>query len=214
MAELSRRLRDSAKQSKTLRELMNPELAKALKNDPGNLSKAMLEECRMCSAKAGRRLKDKLTKLAKAGLLDAKAADKVAILKESDLKQALGAVKKQVAEQKLNGGNLMTMIAQCTMAGKGGVTRGRGDAPLTWKDPTAQENIDFSEKVLTPSAFNGLADSELKGFSAAAPGLNDTGQSGDTGQVLKAQKQTGGGAAKHTVLPRHRRVVERYFERE
>jgi hypothetical protein len=95
--------------------------------------------------------------------------------------------------------------------GDGGVTRGRGDASLTWKDPSTKEGVSFREAVLPPGA---LGESGLVGVSLGEPGPGDAEPSRPLRPGALDKAAAGGGSA-HTpvVLPRHRRAVQEYFER-
>ncbi|MBI1373203.1 MAG: hypothetical protein GC159_10770 [Phycisphaera sp.] len=97
--------------------------------------------------------------------------------------------------------------------GKGGITRGRGDAPLTWKDPTNEQGAGFKEEVLPASAFNQAKDSQLIGVSSSAPKVAED-KGPDAASALNGASAGGGSANKQAVLPRHRQAVERYFKRE
>ncbi len=94
---------------------------------------------------------------------------------------------------------------------RGGVNRGRGDAPMTWTDPSAEEGAKFKEEVLPPSSR--LSDAQLVGVSRAAPDL-----SGDEVQVehgaLASAEASGGAGRSQLVLPRHQATVRRFFARE
>jgi hypothetical protein len=94
---------------------------------------------------------------------------------------------------------------------RGGVTRGRGDAPMTWTDPSVEDGAKFKEEVLPPSS--NLSDAQLVGVSRAAPDL-----SGDdvvAGQgALAGALGSGGSAHSRVVLPRHQSTVRRFFSRE
>ena len=97
--------------------------------------------------------------------------------------------------------------------GRGGVTRGRGDAPMTWSDPSNKEGVDFTEKVLPPAALAALKKSRLVGVGTGAPTVEKP--SGPAGAgALGAAGAGGGSAHTHTILPRHRGAVGRYFERK
>jgi hypothetical protein len=95
--------------------------------------------------------------------------------------------------------------------GRGGVSRGRGDAPMTWMDPSAEEGAGFKEEILPPSAA--LADARLIGLSRAAPDLSGE-EVVATHGALAGSESGGGLAQSRTILPRHKRTVERFFKRE
>jgi hypothetical protein len=95
--------------------------------------------------------------------------------------------------------------------GKGGVDRGRGDAAMTWTDGTNEKDARFKEKVLPPSAVDGLNESQFVGLSATAPTADQGGVAAHG--ALNAAARGGGSAFTQTILPRHKGAVRRYFER-
>ncbi len=102
--------------------------------------------------------------------------------------------------------------ALCQLPGKGGVTRGRGDAALTWKDETQTADMGFKEAVLPPGSLASLRDSQIQGVSIGDPGTEEPlGPSGSG--ALAGASATGGTARTHTVLPVHRNSVNNYFNR-
>jgi hypothetical protein len=99
------------------------------------------------------------------------------------------------------------------LPGRGGVTRGRGDAPLTWSDPSTEEGVTFKEESLPPATVTALKESMLAGVSVGAPSVGEIAESSKPGALSDAS--AGGGAAHtQTILPRHRGTIRRYFERQ
>lgn len=96
--------------------------------------------------------------------------------------------------------------------GSGGVTRGRGDAAISYGEQTSEEGFGFKEQVLPFSQLQTMRDSMLMGLSLGQP-IEDLGRTPGAGGALKGNTSGGGEAAKHKVLPRHRSAVERYFSR-
>ena len=115
-----------------------------------------------------------------------------------------------------NGGNCSLADALDNSAGapgSGGVNRGRGDAPLTWTDPSNDANVGFKEKTLPMSKLPDLKKSPLVGVSVAAPQATDSEEPAASGGLASSTK--GPGSANMTVmLPRHRSAVKQYFERK
>lgn len=94
-----------------------------------------------------------------------------------------------------------------------GVNRGPGTAPISWLGETSEEHIDFTEQVLTAAKLDSLANSEIVGESYSAPEI-DPAAVGSAGGVLNGIKANDSAATIHTVLPRHRHAVDRFFERK
>ena len=94
--------------------------------------------------------------------------------------------------------------------GRGGVSRGRGDAALTWTDPATQENTAFKTERLAPGGLPDLEQSQLQGVSFSAPETADAAAPVASGALASDGVATGV-AAPAAVLPRHREAVKQYF---
>lgn len=94
---------------------------------------------------------------------------------------------------------------------RGGVDRGRGDAPMTWKEASSDEGAKFKEEALPPSAR--LSDSQFVGVSRTAPELSGEDVAIEHGALASAQS-SGGSAHSQVILPRHKQTVQRFFKRE
>lgn len=93
-----------------------------------------------------------------------------------------------------------------------GVDRGRGDAPMVWSDPSSEQGSAFKEQILPPASLASLEDSQLAGVSVSAPSVEEGTENLQAGGLDAAQ--TGSGqAVKRTILPKHKAVVNEYFER-
>jgi hypothetical protein len=94
---------------------------------------------------------------------------------------------------------------------RGGVSRGRGDAPMTWTDGSREEDSGFKEETLPPASR--LSDSQFVGVSRAAPDLSGEDVAVGSG-ALAGGRGAGGAAHAQTILPRHKQTVNRFFKRE
>lgn len=106
-------------------------------------------------------------------------------------------------------------IVQCVggwCLGGGGISRGRGDAPMTWSDGSTEEGAKFKAEALPLSNIAFLEDSELVGLSVAAPSVETSSLPPEPGGLSSATAG-GGSSVTQTVLPRHKGAVKRYFER-
>ena len=97
------------------------------------------------------------------------------------------------------------------MPGSGGISRGRGDADLTWGDESTLENTKFKESVLPPGMLDKPRD-EVVGVTIAVP-ETDVAGSAPRSAARAATAASGDETWKGTVRPRHRSVVKRYFEK-
>ena len=103
-------------------------------------------------------------------------------------------------------------IAQCIGGWCRGIGRGPGDAPMTWSDGTPEEGAKFKAEALPLSNIASLETSELVGLSVAAPSVETSSLSPESGG-LSGATAGGGSSFNQTVLPRHKGAVKRYFER-
>lgn len=95
--------------------------------------------------------------------------------------------------------------------GKGGLSRGPGEAPLAFSGETDEQGFLFAPEVL-PKGATGLDDSTLVGLGARAPEV-DVNAAASSGGAVGEQDARGASASVEMVLPGHRRAVQRYFER-
>ncbi|MGD9856102.1 MAG: hypothetical protein AB7U20_14250 [Planctomycetaceae bacterium] len=93
--------------------------------------------------------------------------------------------------------------------GKGGVTRGRGDAELTWGDEADDAGVKFKETVLPP----GLQDApkeEILDVTYSAPEV-DPAAAAARSAARTVEPSAGRETWERTLRPRHREVVRQYF---
>lgn len=154
-------------------------------------------------------LQARLAELAKCGLIEGGLAEACSRLSAEDLAAML-------AECKENGASgleaLLTGLQG--MPGRGGVSRGRADAAMTWSAGTSEEDAAFTPEVLPLTALGGLENSVLTGLTATAPEIAAPSTAGGAISGLAAAVSDGGTTVKQTVLPRHRQAVRNYFTRE
>lgn len=108
--------------------------------------------------------------------------------------------------------NLDAAVAKMGLPSKGGINRGRGDAPMTWSDPSSEEDAGFKEETLKPAALANIDKSRKLGESIASPEESD-GMAPNISGVLSTDSAGGGSAHKNVVFPEHKGTVKRYFER-
>jgi hypothetical protein len=138
----------------------------------------------------------------------------------SDLDKEIDAdgLKEFLEECDKQGGDCQKMSelwADRNCPGRGGISRGRGDAPMTWRDKeTERGNAEFKEKSLpgaTPEAFR---DSRMIGVSSGAPDRGATDTDAGQGGALSTEVRGTGTAHSQTVYPRHRGTIRRYFDHQ
>lgn len=94
------------------------------------------------------------------------------------------------------------------LPGRGGVSRGRADAEMSWGEEADQQGVRFKEMLFPkgiPDPEGELIKIQMAAPNAdpAAPGARAGGNAGEGG--------TGGEAWKQTLRPRHREAVRDYF---
>lgn len=154
-------------------------------------------------------LREMLSKLNEARLCDASKlaqCDKLGLYSTLSLCEGMG----NCMNQKYSALNAFRM---CYKPGNGGISRGRGDAPLTWNMlASSEDGVKYKEQVLPPGQLSALKDTQIVGLGVGAPQL-ETGAGPSTGGALTNASAGGGSAVNQTVLPRHRAAVQRYFDR-
>ena len=204
MRTLSEMMKSAAQENQMLARDLSPEIKEAIKS--GALKPEQLKALAKALGQNSSSLNQKLSKLNQAGMVDAKSIGKGAQAGRPDNSGLAQFLKENAQRMSVKD----AVAAWCDQPGKGGVSRGRADAAMTWTDGTSEKNAKFKEKELPPSAVAGLKDSELVGLSAAAP----TVEKNVAGHGALNSAATGGGSAyTQTILPRHKGAVKRYFER-
>ncbi|HQR35067.1 MAG TPA: hypothetical protein PLK30_20185 [Blastocatellia bacterium] len=218
MQTLSTMMQAAAKENEALTSQLSPETQEAIKN--GSLKPEQLKEVANALNQSKQKLNQQLSKLNQSGTnrgninpnslkggASANKRDNSALskfLKENAQKMSVAEAlaKWQEGEGDGSGGK----------DGKGGVSRGRGDAAMTWSDGSDENNAKFKEKALPPGSVAGLQDSQLVGLSASAPEV----QKGTLAAhgALNDSAVGGGSAYTQTVLPKHKGAVKKYFDRK
>ncbi len=205
MQTLSAMMQSAMKENEALAGELSKETQEAIKS--GALKAEHLSEISKAMSKSQSARAKNLSNLAKSGAINPNSLKNGARgnrPKGSDLAKFLKENSREMSVEEMVG-------AFCENPGRGGVSRGRGDAEMTWTDGTDEKNAKFKEQVLPPSAIAGLDESELLGVSTAAPTADKTAISAH-GSLNNAA--TGGGSAyTQSLLPRHKGAVKRYFER-
>jgi hypothetical protein len=207
MAQLASMLESLSKDNEALENGLSQDVLNACK--AGNLSFEQLKEIQKALKEGKFEITKDMAGLCKAGLIDPNNL-KICLSPNAGDSQGL------VAFLKANAGSMGmkdAFNAYCSNPGSGGVSRGRGDAPMTWGDESSKEGAKFKEQVLPPASMQALRESMKMGVSTAAPTVEQSGET-STGGALESAAAGSGEAVTEKILPRHRGVVKRYFERE
>ena len=207
MSELSAMIQSHTENNKMLKDALSSELMKAC--DAGTFSDEQLKELLEALKNNKAALSGCLGRLCQAGLIDKKLLKLCEKLGACDSSALIAFLNENAGKMGCSG----ALSLYCRNPGQGGINRGRGDAPLTWMEPSSKEGISFKEEVLPPASLNALKDSQRLGISLGAPEIETESGSHISG-ALDAAKGGEGQTTTQTVLPRHRSAVKRYFERE
>jgi hypothetical protein len=209
MQTLAKMTQGALKENEALAKDLSPETQAALKS--GSLKPENLKELSKALSQNKSALDQKLSKLKQSGRFSGainpnslKGGAQSNRRDNSGLSQFLNENAQKMSVEEAVG-------KWCENPGKGGVDRGRGDAAMTWTNGTREKDAKFKEKILPPSAVDGLSDSQLVGLSATAPTVDQGGVVAHG--ALNATATGGGSAFTQTILPRHKDAVRRYFER-
>ncbi len=109
-------------------------------------------------------------------------------------------------------GELLAALNGGCLPGRGGVTRGRGDAAMSWKNGSEKNGVKFKEKALSPAALSSVKESRLTGVSRGNPTAKKHFDN-SAGGALSSSQAGGGEAQSQLILPEHKKSVQRYFDR-
>ncbi|AQT68460.1 hypothetical protein STSP2_01624 [Anaerohalosphaera lusitana] len=209
-AELKETIEKMAANNSALKNAMSDSLKEALASgtakEGGQLSKEQLEQLRKALQGAQNQMAGRLGKLQDAKLIDGKMVKKAKEGTQID-PAALAAFLAENAD-----GMGVSAAMKAYMPGKGGVSFGRGDAAMTWKDKSSETGTKFEEQILPPGSVEAMKDSKMVGVSVSDPSDTEEVEK-NVGGFIDAQGGTGQ-ATKRKILPRHKKAVQKYFERE
>ncbi|MDX2033039.1 MAG: hypothetical protein SF339_20345 [Blastocatellia bacterium] len=205
MQTLSAMMQRAMQEDQMLASDLSPETQAALRN--GALPPDQLGEAADALRKRRAANEQRLAKAGKAGAIPPGALKGGARSGPRDNSGLAKYLKENARKQSID----ELVSGWCENPGKTGVSRGRGDAAMTWSDGTSEKEAKFKEQALPPSSVAGLDESRLVGMSASAPTIDRTGAASHT--VLGNAATGGGSAHTQTILPRHKGAVKRYFER-
>lgn len=94
--------------------------------------------------------------------------------------------------------------------GRGGVSRGRGDAEMSWGDESDDANSKFKEMVLPPGYLDQQKD-ELSGMTRRAPEVNPS-DSAPRNAARQSDPSAGRETWNRDLRPKHRQVVRDFFD--
>jgi len=212
MRELAEMAERTAKECQGMNDVLDDALRQAIEN--GKLTTEQLKKLANALRQCQGGLRECLGRLVDAELIDAELLEQLARLSEREGAPCEGdgdlAAFLCAHEGEMNMGEMLEAYLR-GLPGRGGIDRGRADAPMTWTDGSSEEDTKFEKQVLPPSAVADLKKSLLAGVSTGAPHADKPESS--TGGALTDAAAGGGSARTRVILPRHRGTVKRYFER-
>jgi len=206
MQTLSEMTQGAIKENEALAGGLSSETQEAIKS--GSLKPEHLKDVSNALSKGKSSLNQKLSKLNQSGMINPNSLKGGAQANRRDNSGLAKFLKENAEKMSVEEATLQWCEGE---GGKGGVSRGRGDAAMTWADGANEKDAKFKEKVLPPSSIAGLKDSQLVGLSASAPTVDTSGVAAHG--ALNNTASGGGSAYTQTILPRHRGAVKRYFDR-
>jgi len=96
--------------------------------------------------------------------------------------------------------------------GSGGISRGRGDAPMMWGEESDLANTKFKEVVLPPGVLDDPSE-EVLGLTFKEPEVNPA-ESAPRQELRKSDPSAGRATWDRKLNPRHRDVVRKFFDSE
>lgn len=185
--------------------LKNPALAELLEQlKGGNIDPEKLKGLLKDLAKEQQALKEMLKELCEGGMIGPE------MLGPFEPGMNMEELERFLAAEGFNPDQIAEEIARM-MAGRGGVNRGPGKAPLFLGAPSNEDNVKFKEEKLPLTGS--IKDSKLLQITKTAPEVTGDNANVTTGS-LNSSTAGGGAAQSHRLLPAHRPAIQRYFKRE
>lgn len=209
MRALSSMTQAAMKENQVLTRNLAPATQEAIQN--GSFKPQQLNDLSKALSQTRQQLTQQLSKLNQAGLNKRGAINPDSLKARAQAQKPDNSGLSQFLKEHAQKMSVEEAVGQWCEGGRGGVSRGRGDAGMTWTEGTSEKNAKFKEKALPPSSVAGLQDSQLLGLSETAPEV----QKGNVAAhgALNSAAAGGGSAYTQTILPRHKGAVKRYFER-
>lgn len=202
MKQLAQMVDQAAADNGALSESLSQELKDACQQ--GALTEAELAELGRALGECKECQRAKIVKLIRARLIDPDMLIRCDEAGECDAAT--------ICEGLCRGKDAARLAVPSGRPGRGGITRGRADAAMTWSAEAEKGDATFKEKVLSPAALS-IGNSRLAGVSVGDPTAARPGGPSARG-ALGSARAGGGEAAAQIILPEHEKTVRRYFERE
>lgn len=207
VSELAAMIKGLLSENEQLRSNLDPNLLNAC--GKSKLSSEQLKQLAEALKANKLKLSAELGKLCEAGLADLKNLKMCERLGQCDVEGLKAFLCQDTNSMCI--GDALSMCCECP--GRGGVSRGRADAAMTWTEGSSKEGAKFKEQVLPAASLAALKESMTIGVSVESPTVEE-GSAPVSADVLGQAEAGGGEAFRRTILPRHKGAVKRYFERK
>ena len=202
---------------------INPELAEAMRRASESLcsgskegassqqAREALERLAQCAGSCSGASAANLESLIAKGLANPSSAAKSGA-QAAEARAALAKYLKQCeGSGECSGDSLMALLVKCKTPGSGGVSRGPGAAALSWVTEAELDGARFTGESVEGQVDP--TDSITLATLPRAPGPDDEGTASAGGALQDLGPASASGRSA-VVLPRHRDVVRRYFDRD
>jgi len=183
MLELSAMIQSCLAENKSLKKALGSDCLKAC--GQGTLNPQQLKELLQALKENKVNFSRCLGRLCDAGLIDLKTLKLCEKLGTCNSKGLIAFLNENADRM----GMCDAVSLYCQYPGRGGVSRGRCDAPMTWTDGSTEEGATFKEQVLPPASLAALKESLMLGVSVDAPSVEKSSTSSSTG-VLDSAKSS------------------------
>lgn len=205
MRELSKMMKESMEQSRRLKNFISDDLIKAIK--AGNLSPKDLKMLKQSLAQSQKAVQDSIMKMIQNKMIDPRSMKISKQARKKSMQKLSEYLRKNCGNKKM-----CKRLSQCMRPGRGGVGRGRADADMNYLGESNTTGAKFKPVVLPPAQMADLRSSYQFGTSYTAP--NTDGAELSKSGALTGVKVDGGAGYKHTLLPKHKKIIKEYFNRE
>lgn len=185
---------------------LNPNLLKAL--EKGTLTANQMKKLMKSIQKTKADLLNKMTRLKKLKFIDAKYL-KICHNAGKCRAEALKAfLQKEAIDDEVQ--NYLALANNAN----GGISRGRGDADITFGEKVSRNGFGFKNQHLPASIYQDIYNNELLSIEAVSP-ISDVNPSlSSTSSKKYLAPSNGGRSIKSITLPQHKSVVKKYFKRK
>lgn len=208
MAELAAMVDKAAENGKQLQKRLSREAKESCRS--GELDAGEMREILDALRRRKEEIREMLQQLEKNGMLDQSALEECDRQGECNSKGLA-----EFLQENANRQSVPESVRTWSRTGEGAPEEGPGARGMDfWDTPTPEEGANFKEEILPVSQLPDLHQgSQLLGEIREDPETQEKTAATESG-VLDQSRSGDGSASRHTILPQHRAIVKRYFERK